>query len=199
MRTIMVHSQLSDKELIAACLAGDMPGWDEMIARYSRFIYALVLRMGLSSNDADDVFQNVCVRLYQNLAGLRDAERLSTWLAVTTRHEVWSWNRMRRQTTTISEISDRAWEIEGAQKVAGSADVDPEENAIALATQDLVRQSLQHLSGECRELLTLLYAEDPPCSYIEVAQRLGMPMGSIGPKRARCLNRLEKLLQKFGY
>ena len=195
----MAPALLSDAELVAACLSGDMPSWDQLITRYSRFIYALTLRMGLSGADVDDVFQNVCVRLYQNLDGLRDVARLSAWLAVAARHEVWAWRRLRHNTVLLSEIPDRAREVEAGQKVAGQQDADPEETILALATQHLVRQGLDHLPAECRMLLILLYEEDPPCSYAEVAQRLAIPSGSIGPKRARCLQRLKKILQEFGF
>ena len=189
----------SDAELIVACLAGDMPSWDQLIARYSGFIYALTLRTGLAGADADDVFQNVCIRFYQNLSRLRDTARLTGWLAVTIRHEVWTLRRRCRVTTVLSEIPEHAWETSSVESVVGETAVDPEEAILALETQYLVKQCLEHLPDECRNLLTLLYRDDPPCSYAEVSERLGMPVGSIGPKRARCLQRLEQLLQKFGY
>ena len=80
---------LSDPALIAACLEGDYPSWDALIERYQGFVYTLTLRMGVSGPDADDVFQNVCISLFQNLRELRDADRLSSWLAAVTRQEVW--------------------------------------------------------------------------------------------------------------
>jgi RNA polymerase sigma factor (sigma-70 family) len=195
----MASSLLSDAELVAACLTGDMSSWDTLILRYSGFVYALILRTGLANADADDVFQNVCVRLYQNLDQLRHTDRLTNWLAVTIRHEIWTVHRRHRPTSVLSELSEHIWETDDIQKIAGEAPPDPEEALLALETQHLVRQCLDHLPEDCRKLLTLLYCEDPPCSYADVTQRLGMPPGSIGPKRARCLRRLEKLLQKFGY
>lgn len=193
----MASSLKTDAELISACLAGDLHPWDQLIARYSGFIYALALRSGLSHADAEDVFQNVCLSLYQNLGSLRNVDRLSTWLSITTRNEVASFYRKRR-TILASEMSDTPGETAGAYRVGGEASPGPEEIALALEEQHLVYECLQHLPEECRRLLTLLYIEDPPRSYIEIAKRLSLPMGSIGPKRARCLQRLEKLLKKFG-
>jgi RNA polymerase sigma factor (sigma-70 family) len=89
--------------------------------------------------------------------------------------------------------------MEEAGSGEARAAASPEEAALALERQHLVRQCLQHLSPSCQELLALLYAEEPPCSYVEVAQRLGVPLGSIGPRRARCLEHLKKLLEKFGF
>src|SRR5579872_544818 len=108
----MASSLLSDAELIVACLAGDMLSWDKLITRYSGFIYALILRTGLANADADDVFQNVCVRLYQNLDQLRHTDRLTNWLAVTIRHEIWTLHRRRRPTTALSELPERIWETD---------------------------------------------------------------------------------------
>jgi RNA polymerase sigma factor (sigma-70 family) len=82
--------------LVAACLAGDSASWDALIARYQGFIYALALRMGLSAPDADDVFQNVCLSLFQHLGELRDANRLSSWLATMVKQEVWRLGRRRK-------------------------------------------------------------------------------------------------------
>ena len=71
----MAPPLLSDAELVAACLAGDMASWDTLLDRYHGFIFALILRMGISTPDTEDLFQNVCLRLYQNLGTLRDVDR----------------------------------------------------------------------------------------------------------------------------
>src|SRR5580692_10240464 len=94
-----------DSQLIAACLAGDASGWDRLIARYQGLIYTLARRMGMSSVDADDVFQNVCLRLYQHLADLRDTRRLAAWLISTTRREVWHLRR-HRGAPSVQDLSE---------------------------------------------------------------------------------------------
>jgi RNA polymerase sigma factor (sigma-70 family) len=188
---------LSDPALIAACLEGDDSSWDALIARYQSFIYTLTLRMGVSSPDADDVFQNVCISLFQNLRELRDASRLSSWLAAVTRQEVWRLAR-RRRTVSLSEIGDNI-EEDAISPLGAEAAPSPEEAVLRLEREHLIRQGLQHLPDPCRELLSLLYAEEPPCSYKEAADQLKTPLGSIGPRRARCLERLKKILEDFGY
>lgn len=188
----------SDAELIAACLKGDAPAWNALIVRYQGFIFRLALRQGLSTPDAEDVFQNVCVKLYQHLGELRDVHRLSGWLASVTQRE--TAQLFRKQPLSLlheGEVSPGL--IEGAEPIHSLPALTPEEELLALERQHLVRQTLTHLPEECRHLLTLLYDSDPPRSYAEVAASLTIPLGSIGPKRARCLERLRKELEKFGY
>ena len=194
----MAPPLLSDAELVAACLAGDRASWDTLLDRYHGFIFALILRMGVSTPDAEDLFQNVCLRLYQNLGTLRDVDRLTNWLAVTIRHEVWTFRR-RRKVSLQSEMPDYAWEQEGVVPVGMAEEDTPEETLLAQESQHLVRECMKQLPEECRTLLTMLYHDDPPRTYLEVAQHFSLPVGSIGPKRARCLKRLQKLLEKFGF
>jgi len=187
---------VSDPALIAACLNGDLPSWDALIDRYQGFIYTLTLRMGVSAPDADDIFQNVCVSLFQHLGDLRDTSRLSGWLATAIRQEVW---RLARRPRALP-LSSLVEEGETEERRRGAAPtLTPEEEVLKLEREHLVRQGLQHLSEPCKELLSLLYSEDPPCSYAEMAARLQIPLGSIGPKRARCLEQLRKILANFGY
>lgn len=194
----MNRSSISDAELIRACLSGDARSWDTLIARYSSFIYALVTRMGLSAADADDVFQNVCLRLFQNLGDLRDLSRLSAWLASTTRREVWHLRR-HRGTQLLGDLPEGSEELERAQPIGAESVPTLEEAIIALEEQYLVRRCLQQLPDECRKLLSMLYQEDAPCSYAEVARALSIPLGAIGPKRARCLMRLKKICDESGF
>ena len=193
----MIPPLVSDSKLVAACLSGDARSWDTLIARYQGLIYALALRMGLPAADADDVFQNVCLRMFQHLNELRDTERLSGWLVAMTRQEVWRLRR-RREMPLMTELPDVAREAETVRKIGGHTDPTPEEAVLMLEEQHLVRQCLNHLPEECRKLLTLLYGEESP-GYAAVAAHLSMPVGSIGPKRARCLQRLKKLLDEIGF
>lgn len=188
----------TDAELVAACLSGDTAAWDALIARYQNFIYGLPLRMGLSAADAEDVFQNTCLKLFQHLGELHDVQRLSGWLAAIIRQEVWGlWRR--RGSQPLSDLPEGGQMLESARPLGAEPAPSPEELILNYERQHLVRLGVQELSEECRKLLTLLYGEEAACSYAEVAQRLSIPLGSIGPKRARCLERLRKNLEKFGY
>ncbi len=189
---------LPDPELITACLAGDAQAWHTLIERYAALIHSVAGRMGLSQTDAEDVFQEVCTLLLNHLGDLRDTSRLTSWIISTTRREVWRLRR-RRGPALISEIEAESWQVETAQPVGTEAPSLPEETLLALEEQQLVREALQRLGSNCQQLLTLLYAEEPPCSYAEVAQRLNLPLGSIGPYRARCLQQLHKILEEIGF
>jgi RNA polymerase sigma factor (sigma-70 family) len=192
------HARATDTELIAACLGGEAAAWDALIARYEALIFSLPVRMGLSQADAEDIFQNVCVLLLHHLAELRDTERLAGWLVSTTRREVWRVQK-RRSTQNTREVSDQEWLLEGAESVTDPSQPLPEATLLALTDQQLVREAMIQLPDRCRLLLTLLYCEDPPAAYTDVAQELNIPLGSIGPTRARCLQRLQKRLDELGF
>src|SRR5437868_14176088 len=78
-----------DRELLGSCLQGDAAAWEALIARYQRLIYSIPIRMGLSPNDAADVFQSVCLKLLEHISSLRNQDKVSSWLTITTRRESW--------------------------------------------------------------------------------------------------------------
>lgn len=156
-------------------------------------IYTVCLRSGLPEADAQDVFQDVSLLLVQHLASLRDHTRLSAWLISTTRRE--AWRCAKRKRTVLS--SELPLGMENLERQAEGPS--PEVDCLALEDRVLVRQGLALLPDRCRELLALLYFHDPPRSYAEIADCLDMPLGSIGPARARCLNKLLKIIRDLGY
>jgi RNA polymerase sigma factor (sigma-70 family) len=192
------YTSHADAGLIALCLKGEAEAWDALIERYQALIYSTLLKQGLSHADADDVFQDVSLILFRHLGDLRDTTRLSGWLISTARREAWRLKR-RRGMALASEMPDREWELEGAEPVAQAAAPQPDQEVMVLQDQQLVRQGLEQLGERCRELLTLLYMKDPPGTYADVTELLGMPQGSIGPTRARCLQQLQKNLQQLGF
>ena len=179
----------ADGELVAACVAGDADAWDVLLERYQGFIYGITLKLGVSGSDAEDLFQEVCLKLYRHLSTLRNAERLSSWLGAVVRQEVWRYRR-RRSGAPQSDFGDES------VQVAEDEAPGPEEQILALERAYLVRECLGKLPEGCRELLGLLYAPEP-ASYAETSRRLGMPIGSIGPRRARCIERLKRKLDEF--
>lgn len=186
------HARAEDAVLVAACLGGDASAWDALLARYEGLIYSLILRAGLSGSDAEDVFQDVCVLLLNHLGDLRDVSRLAGWLAATTKREAWRLQRRRG-------IAPPTTSLDEAPEPPSDAADSPEGATIALEEGRLVREALDRLPERCRRLLTLLYVEEPPASYADTAARLGLPLGSIGPSRARCLQRLQKILQTLDF
>src|SRR5512135_1601733 len=101
--TVQPFALLSDPELIEACLKGSSQAWEVLLVRYQRLIYSIPLRYGLPEHDANDVFQNVSLLLWENLEHVRDRARLGAWLVITTRRECWRMMRQHRQTVTVLE------------------------------------------------------------------------------------------------
>jgi RNA polymerase sigma factor (sigma-70 family) len=185
-------AQREDRDLIAACLAGDSSAWETLVARYQRLVYSIPLKARLSADDAADIFQSVWLKLYEKLASLRDYEKLSSWLITTTTREVWRVSaRNRRDAAPGGDDDDPQNSLEQIAATAPLADAERE----ALEQQQLVREALDALPDRCRNLLTMLFYEKDELSYAEIARRIGMPVPSVGPTRARCLEKMKKLLQ----
>ena len=185
--------QREDRELIAACLAGDGSAWEALISRYQRLIYSIPMKSRLSPDDAADIFQSVCLKLYEKLAGLRDYDRISSWLITTTTREVWRIAaRNRRDTPAASPSEDDDTEV--LDRIAATGPLADQQRE-ALEQQQLVRQAVESLPERCRNLVTMLFYEKDELTYADIARRMGMPVPSVGPTRARCLEKLKKLLQ----
>jgi RNA polymerase sigma factor (sigma-70 family) len=182
---------LTDPELIEACLKGNGPAWEALLARYQRLIYSIPLRYGLQLHDANDVFQNVSLLLWENLGRVRDRSRLGAWLSVTTRRECWRLLRHRRQQASVPEGAALDEQVSAAPH--------SEEVFLLLERQSQVRAAIEHLELPCRELLTKLFSEEPRPAYSQIAESLTLPEGSIGPTRSRCLEKLLKILEGMGF
>jgi RNA polymerase sigma factor (sigma-70 family) len=180
-----VASAARDDELIAACLAGDQGAWRELVGRYSRLVLAVPRQCGLDGNDAEDVFQEVFAALLRQLGQLRSRQSLAKWL-ITTAHRS-AWRRYSRR--------GRCAELDAGIVAPGEP---PAELVERMEREHLVRSAVRRMGGRCERLLTALYLEGCEPSYEQVAQRLGIPRGSIGPARARCLAKLVHLLRSAG-
>jgi RNA polymerase sigma factor (sigma-70 family) len=182
-----------DRELVAACLEGNQNAWEALIARYQRLIYSIPIRARLSTDDAADIFQSICLKLYEKLSTLRDHEKISSWIITTTTRETWrvSARNRRENVPGGNGIED---DRDSLSEIAATAPLADEERQ-AFEQQQLVRQSLNALPERCRDLLSMLFYENDELSYAEIARRMKMPVPSIGPTRARCLEKLKKLLE----
>ena len=190
-------SRRSDTDLIGAALDGQGAAWRELLSRYEGLIFALASRIGLSRPDAEDVFQNVSVKLYQHLSDLKSGHSLKAWLISVTRREAAL--LFRNKAPRLFTEEER---IQGLPELLPPAFGDqspaPDEEIIAWERQSAVRQAFSSLPDKCRRLIKLLYGSDPPPTYAEVAASLGMPVGSVGPGRARCLEQIRDLLARSG-
>lgn len=185
--------QLEDPELVRLCLKGRQDGWETLVKRYQRLIYSIPLKARLSHDDAADIFQSVCLKLYQKLDSLREHEKLSAWLITTTTRECWRVsNRNRREAPPAVGDDGDPDELAEIPSIAPLPDEQREE----LERQHTVRHALESISERCRELLTMLFYQKDDLSYADIARQMKMPIPSVGPTRARCLEKLKKLLDR---
>ena len=171
-------------ELVGAAAKGDQRAWQGLVERFSGLVWSVARAYGLSEADAADVAQTAWLRLVEHLHRVRDAQRVGAWLATTARHEAL---RMLRVAGRQLPMGDDA-ELEPSDPVQ----VTPESLALASEQRRILWHAFAALPPSCQRLLRVLMA-DPPPSYQEAAAALDMPIGSIGPTRGRCLDRLRRL------
>jgi len=178
-----------DSALIRACRKGDGSAWETLIGRYRRLIFSVPVAYRFPPDDAEEIFQRVAVKLFEHLDRLRKAEGLASWLVVTTRRECHAFRRRARRWDPIEE-ADPATLAEEPEDVVKALDAVQSEHTLTLA--------FERMDETCRSLLAALYVEDPTPSYVDIGKRLGRSVGSLGPTRARCLKKLQKLFLDLG-
>ncbi|MBL0088481.1 MAG: sigma-70 family RNA polymerase sigma factor [Ideonella sp.] len=181
-------------ELVVGCRAGDNAAWAALVQRFQRLVYAVVCRMGLDEHDAADVFQTVFERLQKHLPTLKDPARLRAWVVTTAKREgLLQRQRARRMVSMTVVESDDGLGL-GEWDVPDEALV-PEQLLSHLQQLDRLRQAIEQLEPRSRRMIELLFSdEDQRLPYEDIARQLGMPMGSLGPTRQRCLDRLRRIL-----
>ncbi len=179
----------SDRRLVRECLNGDEAAWGALVDKYKNLIYSVVLKYGVGAEEATDVFQAVWLDAHNDLAKLRKKAAFKAWLISLTTHKCYHW-RKRQQRRELHEV-DLADDLEQSMSTEPSF-VDK------LERDQLVRESIFALPPRCREMIRLLFFTFPPRPYQEVAKELGLATGSIGFIRRRCLQRLQKMLEKHG-
>ncbi|MBK6885147.1 MAG: sigma-70 family RNA polymerase sigma factor [Tetrasphaera sp.] len=185
--TPLTPAAMTPTQLLARCHEGDQRAWDEVVSRYGRLVYSVARRHRLSSAECDDVAQATWVRLVQRTGAIRNPESLADWLATVARNEsLRIITRERRAMPLADPLEGQSADIDTASDPA----------AIALRNEDLrlVAEALGHLPDQQRDLLQLVL-QDPPPSYAEIGERLGMPASSVGPTRTRCLRKLRTILE----
>lgn len=166
--------------LVDRAATGDEEAWDALVSRFSGLVWSVARGYGLDAADAADVSQTCWLRLAENLGRINDRERVGSWLATTARRESLAVvKRGRRLVPSGVLCEDDLSPDWGAPDAAVLRD----ERVAALIS------AFRELPALCRTLLRVLLSEPTP-SYAEVSENLDMPVGSIGPRRARCLERL---------
>jgi RNA polymerase sigma factor (sigma-70 family) len=168
-------------DLVAGARAGDQAAWDELVRRLLPLVFSVISNYRLSNADAHDVNATVWLRLVEHLDDLREPAALPGWLATTTRNEAIRVLRRRGQQIPMDPLGWHGFDSEVASSTDQALEIEERRHAL--------REGLQQLSPERRELLLLLL-QDPPLSYAEIGRRLGRPIGWIGPTRARALEEL---------
>ena len=184
----------TDATLVERCRAGDATAWAALVQRFQRLVYAIAMRAGLDEHAAADVFQTVFSRLLEHLPRLAQPERVQAWVVTTAKREALRQRQLAQRHPSLTRADD----AEGDGLEDRLADESPlAEDALATLQQlDLLRAGLGRLDQRCRDLLLLLFNdEDAAPVYEDVARRLAMPVGSIGPTRSRCLGKLRKLME----
>ena len=171
--------------LVRRAAAGDRWAWERLVDQYSRLIWAITRDFKLVDSDAADVAQATWLRLLEYIDRLRSPDRVGSWLAATARNECLRSLAARKRVVLGHD--------EEALEGVAAAEPDVDEGLLAAERAQFVREALACLPSTWQQMLELLMA-DPPASYAEISDQLGLPVGSIGPTRKRCLARLRVLL-----
>ena len=166
-------------ELVAAAVAGNRTAWDTLVQRFAPLVTSVTRRFGLTPSDADDVRQTVWLRLVEHLADLREPRALPGWIATTARREALRVLSARRRVDVADPQTDTRLDT-------GTTD-EPDANLLQAERREAVHAGLAELQAPHRDLLQLTVAD---ITYRQISRRLGIPIGSIGPTRARCLRKL---------
>jgi RNA polymerase sigma factor (sigma-70 family) len=178
-------------ELVAGARRGDQTAWNALVSRYSPLVVAVIRAYRLRDKDAEDVSQIVWLRLVEHLGRIREPRALPKWIITTARHEAQRVVGILRRTVPMDPLAEAASHCQPNQ---AEADAD----LLRAEQHQALRDGLAELPAAQRRLLLML-AADPPLSYRQISHRLGIPVGSIGPLRARYLQRLRvtSALQQF--
>lgn len=178
-----------DEELLLECLRGNQQAWGALVDKYRNLVYSVPMKYRMLPEDAADIFQAVWTDLFSELPRLRNAGALRSWLITVAGHKCYQWKR---------QVSLRN---HGANP--GLEPTDPQATFLEwrqeVEREQTLRDAIEELPERCREMVHLLFYQQPPLPYKEVANRLGLAEGSIGFIRGRCLKKLRATLENSGF
>jgi RNA polymerase sigma factor (sigma-70 family) len=179
-----------DTRLVRECLGGSEEAWCALISKYKNLIFSIPMKYGFSTEDSTDIFQGVCLDLLSELPKLRKVKALPKWIMQVTAHECFHRKQQERR-TEISDPADDRLELSTPPRA--------EEILREAEDEQSLRQAMAELSPRCRELVHMLFYDEPARPYQEIAQALGIAVGSIGFIRQRCLEKLRRHLLEAGF
>lgn len=169
--------------LVTRAVNSDKDAWNEIVERYAPLVWSICVRYRLKTQDIEDVGQTVWLLLVEQLGKLREPAALPGWLATTTQRECLRALAVARRTQDAGTLDDAPDVVLDAGAI--------EQEILTAERNAALRAALGELPLPCQHLLGMFIA-DPPCSYAEISATLRIPVGSIGPRRARCLDRLRR-------
>lgn len=191
----LVSEFTPDPTLLARCRSGDSAAWSQLVERYRRLVWSVIVKHRMRDEEAEDIFQHVFTTLITNIDSIHDENALASWIVTTTKRRCW------RVSGNARKEAERARSIDAdPDKRIDPVDVreDPIETRAQLEKQ-LVREGLERLGGKCKDLLEALFGAGTEPNYTLIAEKLGIRVGSIGPTRARCLEKLSVILGRLGF
>jgi RNA polymerase sigma factor (sigma-70 family) len=180
----------TDARLVRECVNGDEEAWAALIDKYKKLIFSIPVKYGFSTDDANDIFQSVCLDLLAELPKLRKPKALPKWLMQVASHKCFHRKRQQHRTENPSDVESPSEQPVSPQIEAILREADEEQK---------LRDALMALAPRCRQLVEMLFFEEPARPYKEVAAGLGIAEGSIGFIRQRCLERLRNQLMEAGF
>ncbi len=169
-------------DLLAAASSGNQTAWNSLVQRYLPLVYSVTRRFNLSDTEADDVSQTVWLRLIEHLDSIKTPAALPGWIATTTRNAAISALRSTRRTQPVDPAP-------GGVLDRGTHAQDVETEIMRYEQFEALRSAIDQLRPDYRQLIMLML-DDPPHSYEEIGELMGIPATSVGPTRARCLKKM---------
>lgn len=184
------HPAWTDARLVKECLGGNEQAWSALIDKYKKLIFSIPVKYGFSTDDATEIFQAVCVELLSELPKLREPKALPKWIMQVAAHKCLHHKRQ-TQRTESRDPGDESFDASIPARAEGIVREAEEEQGL--------RNAISDLPPRCRQLIQMLFFEEPPRPYEQLAAELGLSTGSIGFIRQRCLERLRKRLTETGF
>ena len=179
----------SDTRLVGECLSGNEIAWTSLIDKYKNLIFSIAVRRGFSRDDATDIFQEVAAQLLSELGRIRKPQALAAWLIQVTSNKCTQWRKRQfRESVDDGAVLASSSELESAESLLFEAE-----------REQTLRYAMQRATPQCRELIQMLFFENPPLPYQDVATGLGIATGSVGFVRKKCLERLRRFLEEAGF
>jgi RNA polymerase sigma factor (sigma-70 family) len=179
-----------DSRLVRECVGGSEDAWRALIFKYKNLIFSIPVKYGFSSDDSTDIFQAVCLDLLSELPKLRKVKALPKWIMQITAHKCFHRKQQQQRTDVLDP---------GAKEFERSTPPLAENILSEVEDEQNLRQAMAELPPRCRQLVQMLFYDEPARPYQEIAETLGIAVGSIGFIRQRCLERLRKSLLEAGF